>query len=191
MRLYELFGRLTPEDEFQATYNLALISAVFDIFSDKYFIAYEVEASRPHYHFLVHTELSAEALRYRLHKELYCQVYISGKEVRDRVRSIAYCMKEGTWIQKGMDINDILLASATSFKKNKFDDILKDIIKEYQDEVIKDDKWLVGKLVDANIKCNRKIYPQHIKSLALLLKLKSAPDNRTREHLIEKIVDEL
>lgn len=188
---YGYFCRITPHSEYQATYNLSIISAGLSLISNKYFVCYEIDANRPHYHFLIYTDMSSETLRARLKKMFNSQVYISGKEIEDQVKAVAYCMKDGTWTQTGMDINTILMASSTSKKKVKFDDLVDKVIKDYETSEVKDKRKLIGGIIDAHVTCNRKVYMPHIKALAILCQLKATKTKSLREYLIDKIVDEL
>jgi len=181
------FCRLTPMPEYAATYTLSIIGAGLNLLSDKYFVCYETEASRPHYHFLIYTDLSSETLRARLKRMFFAQIYISGKEIEDQVRAIAYCMKDGTWTQSGIDINTILIAKSVSKKKLKYDDLMEELLKSYDG----DDRKLIGGIIDAHVLTNKKIYIQHIRAHALLIKLRSDKYGTHKEYLINKIIDDI
>ena len=174
------FVRITPNDN--ATFD-DIIDMMIHMEIEKYFICYE-EAARPHYHLCLWTKRSPENLRYQLKERVNGQVYISGKEIQDKVKAIAYCMKDGNYIEKNIDINTFLLAKTITHKKVKFEEELKQII-DNKDLSI---RTLVKQIVELHIKYNRKIYRQHIKAMIELIRVKRCPDYKDK--LIEYFLED-
>lgn len=174
----EYFVRFTPSSP-TSFEDIILALTAIDI--DKYFIAYE-EASKPHYHLCLWTNRSVENLRYQIKKHINAQVYISGKQIQDRVKAIAYCMKDGNYRQKNIDAFEYMNAKQISTPKIKFDDELKKITDS--DLSMRE---LVSSLIDLHIKCNRKIYRQHIKALMDLIRARKC--KTFREELINYFLD--
>lgn len=174
----EYFVRITPTGVL--SYE-DITTSLSSIGIDKWFIAYE-EASRPHYHLCLWTERSVENLRYQIKKHINGQVYISGKQIQDRVKAIAYCMKDGNYRQNNVNMLEVIMAKQISTPKIKFDDELKKIVDS--DLSTRD---IVSSLIDLHIKCNRKIYRQHIKALMDLIRARK--DRTFREDLINYFLD--
>lgn len=175
-----LFGRLTPYE----TLTMDDIIAFFtNLDIDKYVLCHE-EASRPHFHFCVWTSRSSENMRYQLKQHFNAQVYISGKDIQDKIKAIAYCFKDGNYITKGIDILTIMSAQSASFKKVTFDDELKQI----QDDSTLTIEQIATKIIDLYVKYNRKIYRQHIRALIELIKVKRS--STYRANLIKNILED-
>lgn len=147
----------------------------------RWFVCYE-EASRGHYHLCIWSLRSVENLRYRLKQEIEGQIYISGKEIEDKIKAIAYCMKDGNYRHKNIDILSIMSAKAVSKKKVTFVDELSNISTEGTP------RHILTRIIDLHIKYNRKIYRQHIRALLDLLMCKK--DSTYKEELIKNILGE-
>lgn len=178
MRSY--FVRITPRSTMTLD-SLRDIIEQLDI--SKYFICYE-EASSPHFHLCLWTPRSPENLRYQLKSLLDASIYISGKEIENKVKAIAYCMKDGTWIQSNIDILTLITAKAMTQPKVTFDSLIKELTEQYTDS--KSDEWLASKLLDIYKSTNRKVYIAHIRSHMETIKLKKNPDYKSA--LINKIL---
>ena len=179
--------RFTPSNP--EAYTLGTVKYVLDthFVTEKYVLAIEKAAST-HFHIALWTTdkyKSNDALKYQLKKYLEGQVYISGKEIQDKIRVIAYCFKDGQYVTKNIDVMTFLQAASISKPKLKYDDLLQTAEKEYSG----DDKNFVRNLLDAHIKTNKKIYLQHIKAQLLLTKLKKDQYGTYKEYLVDKIVD--
>lgn len=176
----EYFIRLTP-------YKATTFEDIIDVFSaidiDTYVISYE-EASRNHYHAYIISSYSPERLRYQLKSKLSSQVYISGTQVLDKVKTIAYTIKDGNYKHKNIDVNTLLMAESVSKPKFNFDDELKKIL----DKDITPDK-LVDEIIDLYVQSKRKIYIQHIQ--AIVRNWKAQKDSSYRKELKNKILDNL
>lgn len=178
--VYSLFGRLTP----RSTTTMDDIVNLFNQFDiTKYVLCYE-EASKPHFHFCVWTTRSAENLRYQFKQKLDTQVYISGKDIEDKIRAIAYCFKDGNYVTKNIDILTIMAAKSVTFKKVSFDDELKEIQNDNSLSI----EQITNKIIDLYIKYNRKIYRQHIRALIELIKVKRS--ETYRNNLIKNLIDD-
>lgn len=175
----ELFLRLTP----YKSSTLDDVVEIIDSFSSTYVVSYE-EASRPHYHIYMDTKYSPERLRYQLKSKLSMQVYISGKDVQDKVRAIAYTIKDGNYRMKNIDVNTFLMAKQQSKPKESFDTELKVISEGGMDT---DD--LVEAIVNLYIKYNRKMYIQHIQ--ALVRTIQSRNNDTYRRALCRRIRENL
>lgn len=165
----ELFIRITPHsptsfDDMRDTLRHLSI--------ETYCVSFE-QASRDHYHAYVRTTRSPENLRYNLKRFLNAQIYISGKQVIDKVRTIAYTIKDGSFIHNNIDINTMLMAQAVSHPKITFDDRIAEIRST-------DPHYITTKVVDAYIEFDRKPYRQHIEALVGYILLKQDPSYRTR-----------
>lgn len=153
---------------------------------NKYFICEEM-ATRLHYHACIYTTRSAESLRYQLKRYIQGEIYISGRDIEDQVKAIAYCMKDGVWKQNNMDVNTLLMAKTITRKKEKpYDAQFNELIEEATNY---SERTLVSKIVDLNIKFNRKIYPQHISAQVRLAMAKAKPNYR--DILVEQILRDL
>lgn len=181
------FIRFTPTDP--TVYSLDIVRYVIDTFfmPEKYVIGRE-KASSEHYHIaLWNMDYTPEALRYQLKNRLKGQIYISGKEIEDKIKSIAYCFKDGDYIDHGLSIMEFLQATSISKPKIKYDDLLAQAEELYDG----DDKKFTRNLLEAHIKTNKKIYLPHIKAQVLLTKLKKDRYGTYKEYLVEKIIDYL
>lgn len=178
----EYFIRLTPGVGF--SFSLDDAETLLQTASiTSYVVSYE-EASRPHFHAYIKSAYSPERLRYRLKSLFTGQVYISGKEVVDKVQTIAYTIKDGNYRHKDLDVNTLLMAQQRSFPKFKFDDELKKIL----DSDLTDEK-LVDSVIDLYVKAKRKIYVQHIQ--AIVRNYKAQKSSSYRRDLANKILDSL
>lgn len=111
--MHSYFVRITP----YKTLSYEDIETVLtDLDISQWFICYE-EASRPHYHLCLWSVRGVENLRYQLKNKLNAQIYLSGKEIEDKLKAIAYCMKDGNWKQKNVNILDIMMAKTITKKK--------------------------------------------------------------------------
>lgn len=178
--VFSYFLRITPYDPL----SFEDIEAFLETLSiNQYFICYE-EASRPHYHLCLFSERGVENLRYRIKRDINGQVYISGKAIEDKVKAVAYCMKDGKWKQKNMDVHTMLMATATTHKKENFETELKKIMENTELSLRK----VVKEIIELHIKYNRKIYRQHIRALIELIRVKRCTDYK--EKLIDFFLDE-
>lgn len=175
------FVRITPKDETSFDDMVNIIDSILLI--KKYFICYET-ASRPHYHLCLFCHRTPEALRYQLKKYIEGQVYISGKEIQSQVKAIAYCMKDGNWRQRNINILDIMTAKAISKPKENFDT---DLEKLTSNETLSL-KEIATELVNIYVKYNRKIYRQHLKAHLDLIRSKRC--NEYKDNLIKYILDD-
>lgn len=169
------FIRLTPDDEISLDDIVRLIEGA--LLPESYVISRE-EASRIHFHILVYTDFSPERLRYRIKALLATQVYISGKDIVDKVRTIAYTIKDGNYRTKGIDPFEWLEAKRISHKKEKFEDALKVIEGNYGRTGNAD--ALVRELITLHLDFNKKIYKQHLKAHFETIKIKKDLDFRER-----------
>lgn len=176
----ELFIRVTPEDEDIGLDNVKNI-LVECLESLKYVISRE-EASRIHYHMYVVTSFNPERVRYRIKSSIHCQVYISGKDVIDKVKTIAYTIKDGSYLHRGIDVNELLMAQSLSHKKITFDAEIQRI----KEDKNLDDEQLVSQVIDTYVKFNRKIYNQHI--VALIKGIKLERDMKYAERVKKEIL---
>lgn len=178
------FVRLTPADNSERRTMEEICTALELIGINKYFICEET-ATRLHYHLCIYTTKSAESLRYQIKRYVQGQIYISQKDIQDQVKAVAYCMKDGLWKQRYMDVNVLLQAQAVSHKKEaKFEKALNEIIDTDQST-----RSLVRALVELHVKHNRRIYPQHIEAIARLSIVKHKPDYVSR--LIDRITESI
>lgn len=176
----QYFARFTPSKE---AVSLDDIVPILEELSNSYVVSYE-EASRPHFHFYMESDFSPERLRYRLKSRLTGQIYISGKDVEDKVRTIAYTIKDGNYRLKNIDVNTFLMAKQQSHPKETFDKEIKEL---YEGTYETED--LVDKIVDLYIKYNRKIYIQHIQSLVRTIQARN--NERYRKSLVRRIYENL
>lgn len=181
------FIRFTPSTP--TAYSLGALKYVFEYHFEKtsYLIA-EEKAAHTHYHIaLWGIKLTPETLRYQLKQRLEGQIYISGKEIEDKVKAIAYCIKDGNYISFNLDALALIQATGISKRKLKFDDLLLQAETDYQG----DDKKFLKQLIEAHVKTNKKVYMQHIKAQLLLTKLKKDTYGTYTQYLIEKIIDNM
>lgn len=168
---YSYFLRCTPRKET----SLEVFKSLVTRFTESYIIARE-EASSTHYHIaMFKVQVTPERLRYHCKHSIEGQWYISGKDVQNQIKTVAYCMKDGCYIFNNLDINTILLAKQLSKPKVKFDDELKRIT-DMVDLPMED---VVDKIIDLYIKCDRKMYIQHIRAQVELIRAKRCSNYRT------------
>lgn len=179
------FLRITPKD---GTCTFQELSEALELIKiNKYFVC-EEEANRRHFHLCLYTTRSAESLRYQIKRYIEGEVYISGKDIENQVKAIAYCMKDGRWKQRNIDINTIMMARQTTFQKSKekpFEKALNDIISNTEIST----SGALDAIIELHCKHNRRIYPQHIEAIARLREAKQKADYRIR--LRDRILENL
>jgi len=172
----EYFIRITPYD----TSDLSDIRTVFeDIGLDTYVLSRE-SASRVHYHSYIRTRFTAERLRYQLKSRIGGQIYISGKSVEDKIRAIAYTIKDGDYVYGNIDVNELLMAIQQSKPKVTFDDTINAITSDTVDSVTKG-------VVRAYKEFKRKPHLGHMEALVRYILLKNS--SSYEQILINKIID--
>lgn len=156
------------------------------------FVAREIsDKGVVHFHCVFSFRGGPELLRYRL-KSMGGQVYISGKEVQNQVKAIAYCMKDGDWRQSNMNINDMLMAkSITKPKKTavNFSKSLENLIDRAREDAAYRTKDFINHVIELHIECKKRIYPQHIEGIVRLVEAMRSADYRQR--LGERIHDNI
>lgn len=178
------FCRYTPRKPEETT--LDDMEAFIRELTDEFVISYEHLPRNDHFHIcLWKVKRSPENLRYHLKTHLVGQVYISGKEIEDKVKAIAYTIKDGSYRSSGIDVFTWMSAMRTTHKKVKFDDDVKELTERY-DPQLYNDEWLAGGIIEIYRKHNRKIYVQHLR--ALLQTIKMHKDSNYKLQLIDKIV---
>lgn len=184
----DYFGRFTPAQPDLC--SLDLLSNFIKKYTLKYVVSYEV-ASRPHYHFCVfNMEISSELLRDHFKRKFIDgQVYLSQKDIQNKISCIAYTFKDGCYTCSGITVDEFLLSHAIAKPKLKYDDIVLKLEEDYLKDRI-DEKKLVEGIMDGHIKTNKKVYVQHIKSHLALIKLKKVTNSKYKEILINKILDD-
>lgn len=162
------FIRITPDDASNTT--LLDIKELFDLHleSTQYVISMEI-ASRLHFHALLYSSYSPERLRYRIKSVLDCQLYISGKDIQDKVSCIAYTIKDGSYVHRGIDVWTWMQAKQKTHKKVSFEDAVKVISQNYA--VSKDDDKLLDEIRQVYIDYNRRMYKHHIRGLYDTIKI--------------------
>lgn len=172
------FLRITPDNQ---ELTLKDIEQLIKSFNGRYIISVE-EATKRHYHIVLYAKITAETLRARIKKNLLCQVYISGKEIQDKVKAIAYTIKDGNYVFNGLDAFDLMKAKQVSHQKLSFDKEIDKI--EYYD-----DRSLVEDVLALYQKYNRKVDKRHLLNLLRTIKLKQSGEYK--EQFIKNILFEL
>lgn len=176
-----LFIRITPDDES----TLEDIKTIIEdaTLPDAYVLSREV-ASSVHYHLLVYTPFSPERVRYRIKGSLSCQIYISGKDIQDKVKAIAYTIKDGHYVHKGLNVQEWLMAKQKTHKKITFEDAISTIEASY----IKDrnDEVLVQEIIQLHIDFKKKIYRNHLKGWYETIRIRA--DNGYRDKVVKEIL---
>lgn len=176
------FIRITPDDANMTLYDMKdFLDLTLEC--QQYVVSRE-EASRVHFHVLLYVPLSAERLRYRIKSCIEGQVYISGKDIQDKVRCIAYTMKDGLYKFKGIDVAEYLRAKQISHKKKKFDDCLRIIEQNYSRSHA--DEALIDELIQLHCDFKRRIYRHHLKALFESVKIEF--DEGYRERVKKEIL---
>lgn len=174
------FARLTPRNPT----SLKAVEELVSFYSNKYVISQE-EATRVHFHICMWCDKGIENLRYHLKSKIDSQIYLSGKDIEDKVSAIAYTIKDGYYVHRGLDVNEFLLANAVTRPKVDFDDTIKRITDDYDPSYVSDQK-LLTQIIDTYIQCRRKPYKQHIR--ALYDSIKISKDQTYKQRLIENIL---
>lgn len=108
--------RKDKQDENDLKKRFNILSGRYDMF----IICYEYLPDNPHYHLYMKTDIEKNTLRAQLKKVFHdTNVSFSTKEwtIESKVRSIAYILKGGSYLQKGMSFQDLVDAKSISFKK--------------------------------------------------------------------------
>lgn len=177
------FLRYTPHE---TDADLDIIRQVLDQLEPTKYVVAREKATHEHYHIAIWgVKRTPESLRAFLKLKLIGKWYISGKEIEDKVKAIAYCIKDGDYTYHNLDVNEYLQANSISKKKVKYDDLLATAEKDYSG----DDKKFVRSLLEAHVATNKKVYLPHIKAQLLLTKLKYDKYGTYKEYLVDKIVD--
>lgn len=161
-----LFLRITPVDSM----TLEDIKNIIEPLCKSYLISIE-EASRVHFHIVMYTDRSVEDIRYQIKKKQGLQVYISGKQIEDKVKTIAYTIKDGNYIFKDIDAFALMRATQVTYKKLTFD-------KEIEAIKYWDDSSLFDDVLNLYQKYNKKIDKRHFINLLRTIKLKNSSDYR-------------
>lgn len=177
-----LFIRITPHSEGLDLEELEEFVKT-DLRSERYVISIE-HATNTHFHLLVYTPMSPENTRYRIKANYDCNVYISGKEIQDKIKAIAYTIKDGHYVHSGLDIWEWMQAKQLSRPKIKFDEAIKTIKSNYS--ATHYEEGLVRELVQLHIDTGRRIYRQHLRAWIDTIKIEV--DERYRERLIKEIL---
>lgn len=162
------FIRITPLDDAEVGLHGMVAIIENELGCEKYVVSREV-ASRVHFHALIYTAFSPERVRYRLKGILECQLYISGKDIQDKVSCIAYTIKDGSYVQKGIDVCTWLQAKQKTHKKVTFDDVLKTISNKYRTSG--NDDQLLEDIRQLYIDFHRRMYKHHIRGLYDTIKI--------------------
>lgn len=177
------FIRLTPDEPS----NLKFVSSIFHDLANKYVVSCEQDP-REHYHIAVWgVNRSSDNLRAYIKTKIKCQLYISGKEIINKLNTIAYTIKDGNYTYHNLNVDELLLSVSMAKPKIKFDAELEKIDKAYDG----DDKKYLAQVFDLHVRTNKKVYMQHIKAQLLLTKLKYDKYGTYRDYLIEKIIDNI
>lgn len=174
----ELFIRLTP----YGPSELCRVDEIVRNLNPTSYCLSQEEATRRHYHLYFNGDYTIERIRYRLKSQIDAQVYISGKDVQDKIRTIAYTIKDGNYTHHNLDVNTFLMAQQVTFKKKTFDDSVKEL-KQIQWSSIEE---LVDAVIDIYIEFNKKIYEQHLSALVKTIYISQS--NKFREHIKGKIL---
>lgn len=186
MSAHSYFIRLTPDCS--ADVNLDIVFKLFKNYDPTKLVVAVEQGTREHYHIAIWGVTRSSAnLRANIKLHLDCQVYISGKDIENSVKAIAYCFKDGNYKYMGLNIDEFLQAVSVSKPKLKYDKILQEIDRDYDG----DDKKYLSKVFQAHVDTNKKVYMQHIKAQLLLTKLKHDKYGTYKTYLIEKIIDNL
>lgn len=178
----EYFIRITP-------YGQSELNAIDEIVRSfnpvSYCLSREI-ATRVHYHLYFKTDYTKERLRYQLKSKLNAQIYISGKDVQDKIKTIAYTIKDGDYTHMGLDVSTFLMAQSISFQKVTFDSELKELYSiEWGDSPDK----LAGVVLELYCKYNRKIYEQHIVALVKLIMAKQS--GKFQQRILDNVIRQI
>lgn len=171
----EYYIVLNPIDD---SHNLEAFKTILDNYKDvqAYCISFEIsDDDVQHYHLYIKTELTAKTLRQRFLRTFKCRSRFSSKEIQDRIRAIAYTIKDGNYFQKNLNVHEFLMAVQVSHpKKPKFEVALRSIDEEYIAGNIDFEKYLV-RVLTLYKDYRRKLYRQHIIAHATTVRLEASP----------------
>lgn len=144
-----------------------------------------------HYHAYLETPRIQQDLRYHFKEVLKLRPRFSSTEIRDRVRAIAYTIKEGNYRVNEIDAFELIKACQISHKKESMLGYDKDVGLIMNDPGTKEksDKELIRELLKLHVKYNRKIYPQHI--TAQLRTFRCKYNQEYEDYLVNKIIDDM
>lgn len=124
------FIRVTPDNP--SDYNLDTVFKIFKKYDPTKLVVAVEQGTREHYHIAIWGVTRSSAnLRANIKLYIDCQVYISGKDIQDKIKAIAYCFKDGHYRHMGLDVVEFLQAVSVSKPKLKYDKILQEIEKDY------------------------------------------------------------
>lgn len=176
-----LFIRITPDDESTLDDMKAIIEEA--TMPDSYVLSREV-ASSVHYHLLVYTPFSSERVRYRIKGSISCQIYISGKDIQDKVKAIAYTIKDGHYVHKGLNIQEWMMAKQKTHKKITFEDAISTIETNYAR--LRNDEALVQEIIQVHIDFKKKMYRNHLKGWYDTIRI--GVDDTYRNRVVKEIL---
>lgn len=177
---HSYFARITP----RYPGSLQQMEDIISPLAGKYVISLET-TPRPHFHICLWASKSIENLRYHLKSRIDGQIYISGKDIEDKIAAIAYTIKDGNYVYRGLDVAEFLLANSVSKPKLDFDQLIKDLTNKYDPRSMSDQS-LIKSIIQIYIDCHRKPYRQHIRSLFDSIKL--SKDRSYIDRITEQIL---
>lgn len=161
------FIRITPDEPVTLNDIQELVKSRLD--PDKYVISEEYSHKNVlHFHIVLYSPFSSDRIRARIKTALPCQVYISGKEIMDKYKAIAYTIKDGHYVHYNVDVFEMMKASQLSHKKERYDTALKDLRLEYKEH--SSDELMIRGLLDIYTKFGKRINRTHFMTHAQSIK---------------------
>lgn len=174
------FVRITPRHEG----SLQQLETIVSPLASKYVISQET-TPRLHFHLCLWANKSIENLRYHLKSHIDGQIYISGKDIDNKIQAIAYTIKDGNYVHRGLDVAEFLLANQVAKPKANFEQLIKDLTNKYEPRTMSDQS-LIKSIIQIYIDCHRKPYKQHIRALFDTIKL--SKDSAYIDRITEQIL---
>lgn len=115
-----------------------------------------------HFHLYITTSANTETWRQRFKREFEFRCRFSKENVRDRVRAIAYTLKDGNFVQRNVNVHDFLTAIQISHpKRKKFEAAMREIDEEFIAGKLSEDQY-IHSITSLYRDYRRKTYIQHI-----------------------------
>lgn len=186
----EYFVVLSPNTN--SNHSLQHYKTLLDNYKDvqSYCLSFEVsDDGHQHYHLYIKATAKQETLRNRFARNFNATARFSSKDIQSRVRTIAYTIKDGNYVQKNLNVADFLMAcQVTHPKPKKFEVQMRDNDEEYiAGNISKED--YIDNILKIYVNCRRKTYIQHITSHAITVHMEASSDYR--KQVRDKILQEL
>lgn len=153
-------------------------------------------ATKEHYHFYIYfsglewDDRTRVWLKRELRRCFDGELRVTKEKVKDKIRAIAYTIKDGDYVTHNMEWWDV--SQAKQIAKPKEEQRYKVLIQRYYDEADgKSEKRLTEELLDICVKCYVPIDTERMAKTVRLALLKQKDNSDYKKRIIEQITDKL